>query len=219
MEEVILRDGSVAIFRMVRAEDKALLLGGFERLSPQSRQLRFFALKQRLSEAEVRYLTEIDGNDHFAIGAVRKGVQGPEAGLAIGRFVRFPEEPAVAEPAITVVDDAQGQGLGTMLLRRLVVAARERGIEVFRCDVLAENETMQDILRDTSPEARFEPIGDGVLQVEMPLPPVDADGLPETRGTPHHAMLSSAAGDSVTVSERPRGIKRAIRLKVRRRRS
>ena len=71
-EEIRLADGLTATIRCLRPEDRGLLEEGFRRLSPESRYLRFFAAKERLNDAELRYLTEIDGAMHFAIGAVRE---------------------------------------------------------------------------------------------------------------------------------------------------
>ena len=46
------------------------MLRGFERLSPESRYRRFLAPMPELSEAAVRYLTEIDHHDHEAMIAL-----------------------------------------------------------------------------------------------------------------------------------------------------
>jgi hypothetical protein len=54
----------------VRSSDASLLADGFSRLSAQSRQQRFLTPKQRLSSAELRYLTRVDHYDHEAIGAL-----------------------------------------------------------------------------------------------------------------------------------------------------
>jgi GNAT superfamily N-acetyltransferase len=175
VEELALRDGTRVRLRTIRATDKERLVAGLARLSPQSRYLRFFTDKERLTEAELRYLTELDGEHHFAIGASRVGEDGEEGeGLGIGRFVKLGEEPTVAEPALAVVDGAQGLGLGRLLLLRLVAAAAERGVEVFRCDFLAINHGMQELLRDVSPDVRFRSDGP-VVTAEFRLPHVAAD--------------------------------------------
>lgn len=170
VEELTLRDGTRARLRMIGPADKERLVEGLQRLSPQSRYLRFFTDKERLTEGELRYLTEIDGENHFALGASRVGDDGQEGeGLGIGRFVRLRDEPQVAEPALAVVDDAQGLGLGRILLLRLVTAATERGVKVFRCDFLAINHGMQELLRDVSSEVCFRSDGP-VVTAEFRLP-------------------------------------------------
>jgi GNAT superfamily N-acetyltransferase len=175
VEELALRDGTRVRLRTIKPADKQRLVAGLARLSPQSRYLRFFTDKERLTDGELRYLTELDGERHFAIGATRVEADGSEGeGLGIGRFVRLPDEPEVAEPALAVVDDAQGLGLGRLLLLRLVAAAAERGVEVFRCDFLAINRGMQALLEDVSPDVRFRSDGP-VVTAEFRLPNVPPD--------------------------------------------
>lgn len=175
VEELALRDGTRVRLRAIVPSDKERLVAGLARLSPQSRYLRFFTDKERLTEAELRYLTELDGERHFAIGASRVDADGHEGeGLGIGRFVTLADEPTVAEPALAVVDDVQGQGLGRLLLMRLVAAAAERGVRTFRCDFLAINRGMQELLRDVSPDVGFRSDGP-VVTAEFRLPNVPPD--------------------------------------------
>ena len=87
------------------------------------------APKARLTEGELRYLTDVDGVDHFAIGAARRHLMSKDEGVGSARFVRIAEEPDTAEPAVTVIDSYQGKGLGSILLQRLIEAAWERSFE------------------------------------------------------------------------------------------
>jgi GNAT superfamily N-acetyltransferase len=150
-ERLALADGTWAELRMVRPEDAALLRDGFERLSPRSRFQRFLSAKPRLSAEELRYLTSVDGEQHVAIGAVTWSPSGREKGMGVARFFRLAHAPEVAEVAITVVDDAQGKGLGRLLMDRLVEAARERGVERFEFRVLAGNVPMYKLVQTLAP--------------------------------------------------------------------
>jgi GNAT superfamily N-acetyltransferase len=111
--QVVLRDGSAVLIRPVRGTDAALLADGFARLSERSRRFRFLGRKTTLTEADLRYFTNVDHHDHEALGALDH-VRG--GGVGIARYVRDRENPAAAEIAVTVVDDWQGRGLGTELL-------------------------------------------------------------------------------------------------------
>ena len=63
-QTTVLRDGSEVLIRPVRPGDAELLAEGFERLSPESRRLRFLTAKDVLRPAELRYLTDVDHHDH-----------------------------------------------------------------------------------------------------------------------------------------------------------
>jgi GNAT superfamily N-acetyltransferase len=147
-ESARLPNGLEVIFRTVHPEEKHMLVEGMERLSQTSRHARFLVDNTSLAKTELRYLTELDGHNHFAIGVVRPLPGGREEGIGIARFVRLKEDPEVAEPAVTVIDEYQGRGVGTALLRRIVDAAHEHGIKKFRCDFLADNQRARSIIDD-----------------------------------------------------------------------
>jgi hypothetical protein len=106
---------------------------------------------------------------HFAIGAVMEGPGRRETGLGIARFVQLPGRDHVAEPAVVVVDEYQGRGVGGLLLQRLVEAARERGVQSFSAVVQGDNKPLLSLLQAHAPEADVR-IEGGVVAVEMPLP-------------------------------------------------
>jgi len=200
-ETVRLKDGTKVTLRLIQPSDKQLLLEGFERLSPQSRYARFLAPKEKLTDAELRYLTEVDGVDHFAIAAVRASRFGKQEGVGVGRFVRSKDGTDTAEPAITVADDQQGKGLGTILLHRLADAAWERGIRQFRCEVLAENTRIRDLLPEIGSDVVIQHIDAGTAVVTFPVDPP----APDERWHPGVAvrrMLSYFARELVSLIPR-----------------
>ena len=136
--EVQLRDGSRALLRPIRPEDRQRLVEGFALLSPRSRYLRFHDDVQHLTDEQLRCLTEVDHRGHAAWVALDPAHPGVP-GMGIARYIRLSHAPTVAEFAITVVDHYQGRGLGTLLLAVLAEAARANGIDVFRNYVLADN--------------------------------------------------------------------------------
>ncbi|MFE8604844.1 GNAT family N-acetyltransferase [Archangium violaceum] len=168
-ERLALADGTEVELRLVRPEDAELLRQGFEQLSPRSRLGRFHAPKSRLTDAEVHYFTSVDGEQHLALGAVSRGPEGQEEGLAIARFIRMARDSDVAEAAVTVVDVAQGKGLGRLLLERLVEAARERGVERFEFLVLPGNAAMFRLLDELNPDGTPVRGDEDALCVTLPL--------------------------------------------------
>lgn len=173
VEHAVLQDGTRVLLRLVRPEDKELVRAGFAQLSSESRYARFLSPKSSLSEDELSYLCDLDHENHLAIGAV---LDGPDdavpVGVGIARYVRLPDRPDTAEAAITVVDAYQRRGLGKLLLVRLIAAAASRGIERFRCEVLASNAGMAALLAHITPD-RTITAGAGVMSIELPLPKVE----------------------------------------------
>ena len=135
--DVCLRNGTRVLIRPITADDKALLVRGMASLSPQSARLRFLAPKNRLSLAELRYLTEVDQVDHYALVAVL--ADDPTTLAGVGRWVRDRDHPDAAEVAVLVGDCYQRQGLGTTLGNALADGARSLGIARFNAVMLPEN--------------------------------------------------------------------------------
>lgn len=135
-----LSDGRRVHLRWIRPEDATLLRDGFARLSDASRRNRFFVALRELPENVVRYFTEVDGVDHAALVALSVPENGgTERGLGVARFVRLKDRPLSAEVAVTVVDECQRLGLGTLLLGTLGAAAHERNVDTFTANVLWSN--------------------------------------------------------------------------------
>jgi GNAT superfamily N-acetyltransferase len=166
-EEHELADGTRVVLRHIRPEDAPELRRGFERLSPQSRERRFFGGVGSLSDAQLRYLTSVDGQDHVAIvAAARKPGSDEEVGLGVARFIRVAGEPTVAEVAITVVDEAQGKGLGRLLSLTLARAAYERGVRRFRGQILENNPVVRQLLLDVGADIRKDS-GEVIFDIEL----------------------------------------------------
>lgn len=165
---VKLRDGREVLIGPLIPADAPLLAEGFEQLSEESRRLRFLGPKTSLTPAELRYLTEIDGHHHVALCAVDP-ISG--RGVAIGRFVADADDPERAEVAITVADDWQRDGLGKILLSRLVDRAREEGVQRFTALVSTDNRNMQTLLNRIEPPVRLQHVGDGIAEYEIELAP------------------------------------------------
>jgi len=165
---IALRDGSHVRIRQGHRSDRELLLRGFERLSPESRYRRFLVPVAELSEVTVRHLTEIDHHDHEAMIALDEQTG---EGIGVARYVRDPDRPDVAEVAVTVIDDWQGRGVGTLLLEVISARAREEGITRFTALMLATNKKMMDLLQDLAP-VRIVDRELGTVEIEVPIPSV-----------------------------------------------
>jgi GNAT superfamily N-acetyltransferase len=182
--EVKLADGTPVLLRPITPDDKRLLADGFGRLSPESRHSRFFVTQSELSAQMLAYLTEIDYVDHFAWAAFAGD---DRIGAGVARYIRLRDRPEAAEAAVTVVDDFQQRGIGSLLLEALTVVALEHGVTAFVGHVLVENDAMRAILEHAGARLKFD--SPGVLRFEIDLPAQ----VSELRSTPLYAVLRAVA--------------------------
>ena len=63
---MLLADGGVAHLRPIRPSDADRLVAFYERVSPESKYLRFFVPYPRLSDRDVERFTEVDYVDRVA---------------------------------------------------------------------------------------------------------------------------------------------------------
>lgn len=144
---VVLRDGSSANLRPIRPDDEDRMLALFQRFSPRTVYLRFHHMIKEMSREDVRRFCTVDYDNSFALVATVDSNGGEEI-IAVGRYARL-SQPNTAEVAFVVEDPYQGKGLGTHLLYQLALIAREHGIDVFEAEVLAENQDMLRVLKDS----------------------------------------------------------------------
>ncbi len=161
-----LRDGTPVLIRPIRPDDKHLLVEGLEHLSELSIQRRFLAPKTKFSQAELRYLTEVDGEDHVAFVAETVAGRRP---VGVGRWVRLVEEPRTAEAAIVVADEWQGLGAGSILAEGLADAARAHGVARFTATMLSDNRPAQKLMAQLADHLERRQEGPGVSELVAEL--------------------------------------------------
>ena len=126
------------LVRPIRPDDKLLLEQGLQNLSETSVQRRFLAPKPKFTQAELRYLTEVDGHSHVALVA-ESPTQATRTILGVARYVKLPDDPEAAEVAVVVADHWQGRGVGSLLIEELGRRARARGFKRFTATMAADN--------------------------------------------------------------------------------
>ena len=134
-----LRDGRRVEIRALRPQDRSDLVAAVGRSSVQSLYRRFFVVRRGFSEQETDYFVNVDFVDHVALVAV-VDEDGRAAIVGGGRYVLV--QPGKAEVAFAVIDDYQGQGVGSALMRHLVAISREAGLQELVAEVLPENMPM-----------------------------------------------------------------------------
>ncbi len=85
--------------------------------------------------------------------------------------MRDPARPDRAEVAVTVTDDRQGLGLGTLLLDVTTARARDEGIETFTAMMLAQNRDMRDLFERLG-AVRVIDRDNAAVEIEVAIPAV-----------------------------------------------
>ncbi|MGY1690968.1 bifunctional acetate--CoA ligase family protein/GNAT family N-acetyltransferase [Geodermatophilus sp. SYSU D01105] len=164
--DVIAADGGTVHLRPIRPSDAEGLVGLMDRSSDQTRYYRFFGPMKRLSEKDLHRFTHVDHDSRVAFVLVL----GDQV-IGVGRYDRYPGTDD-AEVAFLIEDAHQGRGLGSVLLEHLGAAARERGIQRFVAEVLAQNNRMVRVFLDAgyTPERTYE---EGVVHLTFPIAPTE----------------------------------------------
>ncbi|MEW6131139.1 MAG: GNAT family N-acetyltransferase [Acidobacteriota bacterium] len=139
-DNVKLRDGSRLSLRPIKPDDDVKLLDLYRRLSPTSLYHRFFTVPKP-DPNYAKYLADVDAKNHFALVA-----EFHNQIVGVARFHRGDESSQRAEAAVTVADDWQGKGVGSMLLKKLAAVAVQQTITEFECQVALDNEAMKRLL-------------------------------------------------------------------------
>jgi GNAT superfamily N-acetyltransferase len=116
--------------RPLRGGETEVVQAVFDRLGPRSRLLRFGGAKNVLLPGELEQLARVDGDHQVLVAWLAHQPVG------IARLVR---DDSVADVAFAVIDELQGNGVGTVLAHRLAEDARAAGIETLRATMSAEN--------------------------------------------------------------------------------
>ena len=148
---LVLEDGTRLGLRQIGADDRERIASLFARMTPESRRGRFLAPKRELTPGELEYLTAVDHVHHEAIAAVD---QRDGSIVGVGRYAHAGDQPGVAEVAVTVADDWQGLGIGTVLARRTALRARANGFTRLTATTLRDNRPARALLRRFGFDAR-----------------------------------------------------------------
>jgi acetyltransferase len=146
LEETIDHRGRRLLLRPIRPEDTPRHRKFLAQVTPHDLYLRFFTGVRELPEADLAHLTQIDYDRDMAFVAVSRDAAGTEEILGVARACADPDNNA-AEFAVLVRSDLKGQGLGTLLMRKLIRYCRERGTGELRGDVMTENGAMLQLAR------------------------------------------------------------------------
>jgi acetate---CoA ligase (ADP-forming) len=136
--DVTLRDGTTVRLRRAVAEDKAMLEQFLNSLSEETVSLRFLE-----SPADRRALLRqvLPGPDNYVLVAIK------DDGVIVGHSAYYKSSAESAEVGLTILDEYQGKGLGTIMVEKIARAANLAGIFVFETIISWENTRMVKMVR------------------------------------------------------------------------
>jgi len=168
-ESITTRDGQTLVLRAIEQTDVAALRRGFARLTPEEVRMRFLHPLTELPEPLALRLCNLDPDTEIALVLIDPP---PAADPEIHAVARAHIDPVTlgAEFALVVQRRYAGQGLGTLLMQRLIAACRKLGAVEIWGDVLLENGPMLDLCRDLGFHRQSHLLGDpGVVRVTLEL--------------------------------------------------
>jgi acetate---CoA ligase (ADP-forming) len=167
---LILRDGSTATVRVATLQDALTLADFFHRLSPESRQHRFFSMAEPSSEFVKSLSDSSDPKSQLTL-VVTRIADGHEIIVAAGSYLARDENSA--EVAIAVEDALQRKGIGSHLLERLALLAARAGFTRFWAITQLENRGMIDVFRHSGFPLR-EKLESGYLELDFSVVPTQS---------------------------------------------
>ncbi|WP_295797496.1 GNAT family N-acetyltransferase [uncultured Microbulbifer sp.] len=150
-----LRNGRVVTIRPMRREDIELEREFISNLSQESRHQRFLGGVGKPSEQLMRQLMDVDHDKREAFIALFDE-DGTEKEVGVSRYA-LDADGKGAECAVVVADDWQVQGLGTLLLKRVVESAKSRGIELLYSTESASNNKLREVAEHMGWDCRTDP--------------------------------------------------------------
>ncbi len=170
---VHLADGTPLLLRLITPADREAVLEAFRRLSPDSRYYRLWSSQQTIPDSLLNRFLNAEAGQHESWAALDPA-KPAEPGCGGASFWRSASHPEEAEISLTVADESQHCGVGTVLMAMLWRRAVKVGIQRFTGCVLPDNYRMLDWLRALGVRLRLER---GQFAFALPL---DEKGLKAT---------------------------------------
>jgi acetyltransferase len=146
LEEWISWQGRRVLLRPIKPEDGTQHVEFFNALDPEDVHYRVFMRIRELQRPQLARLTQIDYDREMAFIATSEREPGRFETLGVVRAVADPDN-ANAEFAIIVRSDIKGQGLGPILLKKLIDYCQSRGTKELVGEALANNPRLIGLVR------------------------------------------------------------------------
>ncbi len=141
----VTNEGTQINFRPIKFTDMSLIKDLIYSLSQETLYYRFMKEISRIPLKQIQDFVYIDHRHDVAVVGTLPEAHGEEI-IAVGRYFLNPKTNK-AEVAFVVRDNWQNKGIGTFLLKYLMMIAKRNGISGFTAEVLRDNKAMQAVFR------------------------------------------------------------------------
>ena len=148
VEQARLKSGREVCIRPIRGEDEPNHLEMFKRLSPESIRLRYFYNRGAPNHDELASWTQIDYNREMAFIVSAPRLDGKPGDETLGVVRASTDADNVsAEFAVVMLDELQGEGLGSLLMQKMIDYCRSRGTLQLMGTTMTSNLGMQRLAK------------------------------------------------------------------------
>lgn len=154
-ENITLRNGKKVLLRPIRPEDERTHKDFDLAMSKEDRYKRYFAELPHFSHEQLAHQTQIDYNREMAFIATAPNAQGEFYTLGVVRVI-FAVDGQEAEFAMAVRSDEKQQGLGTLLLEKMLRYCRSKNLQTLTGVTMLENSGMANLARKLGFTVRFD---------------------------------------------------------------
>jgi acetyltransferase len=167
-ERVTLKDGRKLLLRPIVPEDEPALKRMFASLDPDEIRNRFLQPLRTLHHMLAARFTQLDYDREMALVLAEDGIPGSQDIHAVVRLSADPDN-VEAEFAIIVQHNLAGQGLGRLLMDRILRHARSRGIGTLWGVTLRDNRRMRGLAKAMGFSQSADPDEPSLVRMEIRL--------------------------------------------------
>jgi GNAT superfamily N-acetyltransferase/acyl CoA:acetate/3-ketoacid CoA transferase beta subunit len=161
------KQGEELLLRPLRSTDEPKLTELFYSMSEDALYKRFMRVAKRIPHEERQYYLDVDYRDNMAIVIETCDPRFEPEVVAVAQYFVDPET-EMADVGFIVRDTWQGQGLGRILVAEMIRLGRARGLKGFTADVLATNQSMLHLFRQSGLDIHTR-TSSGVCRLTMAL--------------------------------------------------
>jgi len=151
--------------RLTRPSDAAGVRRFLEGLSSETRRRRFLAATPAIPDGIVRHFTFFDPRERLVVAATSP-LEGTEAIVGLADVAHL--STGLAELAVVVADEHQGDGVGGLLTETIAWLAAQQGAAHLKAELLIENEPMLRLMERLGPTVRTTEDGSTAAYVRLP---------------------------------------------------